>query len=327
MKTQFLALATLTFNLVACAHNASLKGNQNMKTNNVSQIYVFESDANGFNTNTVFFDNGEEVVAFDAQFTEELARQSIEFLRRKTQNPISYLVMTHPNPDKFNGASVFKKEGAIIVASESTSRSIEGVHAYKKYFFVNIAKMFSEETYPKPVAVDREFLSRLELKLSNGDSVILSEADRAGVSSNQTVAWIPSANALVVGDLIHNGVHAWLEGGIVNGAPKPDLVSWIEQLQGLLKDFDNSLEVFGGRGISSNLKKSVKSQILYLQKADSVVGEYVSSLGNRSSELLGVEAGIHHAELAKRFEKAFPKYKHSYMIQYGVYGLTNSKIQ
>ena len=32
--------------------------------------------------------------------------------------------------------------------------------------------------------------------------------------------------ALVVGDLIHHGVHAWLEGGIVDGRPRPDLEAW-----------------------------------------------------------------------------------------------------
>src|SRR5688572_4643558 len=79
-------------------------------------IHVFESDANGFNTKTVFIDNGEEVVAIDAQFTPELARKSLEFLRTKTSSPVTHLVITHPNPDKFNGASVFKDEGAEIIA-------------------------------------------------------------------------------------------------------------------------------------------------------------------------------------------------------------------
>jgi hypothetical protein len=54
-----------------------------------SRVHVFESDANGFNTKTFFYDNGSEVVAFDTQFTPALAEQALTFLRTKTNNPIS----------------------------------------------------------------------------------------------------------------------------------------------------------------------------------------------------------------------------------------------
>jgi hypothetical protein len=94
-----------------------------------------------------------------------------------------------------------------------------GVHAYKKYFFVNMAKMFTEENYPALESIDEVFEGRLELKLSNGKSVKLVELKGPGVSSTQTVAIVPELNALIVGDMIHHKAHAWLEGGIVNGNP------------------------------------------------------------------------------------------------------------
>ena len=110
------------------------------------KIFVYESDGNGFNTKTIFYDYGDEVVAVDAQFTPALAEKSLAFLREKTQNPLTYLIITHPNPDMFNGIPVFQKNGAKVIASNETAKAMAGVHAYKKYYFVNIAKMFTEDT-------------------------------------------------------------------------------------------------------------------------------------------------------------------------------------
>jgi glyoxylase-like metal-dependent hydrolase (beta-lactamase superfamily II) len=284
---------------------------------NARALYVFESDASGFNTKTVFFDNGEEVVAIDAQFTPELARKSLEFLRTKTANPVTHLVITHPNPDKFNGASVFKDEGAEIIASKLTAESIEGVHAYKKHFFVNVAKMFTEESYPVPVSVDRSFDRRLDLRLKDGTLLELSESGLPGVSTNQTVVSIPAAKALVVGDLVHEGAHAWLEGGIVDGAARPTIASWIQNLEELAKDFPADTIVYGGRGSEGLSSQVLPRQIAYLEKADALVGQYVASLRG---------AQMDFAALTQKFETAFPSHKLSYMIQYGAYGLANAKL-
>ena len=100
------------------------------------RIIEFTSDANGFHTKTIFYEGQEEVVAFDAQFTEKHARQAIEHLRKFTKKPISWLIITHPNPDKFNGAKVFQAEGAKVIASDLTKKNMPPVHAYKKYYFM-----------------------------------------------------------------------------------------------------------------------------------------------------------------------------------------------
>ena len=80
-------------------------------------LYTFDSGEAGFFTKTYFYDTGSEVVAFDAQFTPELAEAAIASLREQTDNPITSLVITHPNPDKFNGAPAFQAEGAEVTAS------------------------------------------------------------------------------------------------------------------------------------------------------------------------------------------------------------------
>jgi glyoxylase-like metal-dependent hydrolase (beta-lactamase superfamily II) len=329
MKLNTFIIAAQTCLVTFGCSAAQSKGDRSMASinNSQGQIYTFESDANGFNTKNIFYDNGQEVVVFDTQFTPEIAKKSLEFLRTKTQNPIRFVVVTHPNPDKFNGMSVFQSQGAKVIASRATANSMKGVNDYKKYYFVNIAKMFTDDTYPKLSQVDIVFDQSYKLQLKSGEVIDLTELAQPGVSSNQTVASIPSLNALIVGDLVHHNVHAWLEGGIVNGKPTPTLDGWISDLNEIRTSFGaRNPVVYGGRGEAVTLDQAVTEQITYLKKADAIVSHYVSALGDKKSELLGDKANQHYLAIQAEFEKAFPAYGLGYMIQYGVYGLVNSKL-
>lgn len=294
------------------------------KTNNPAvqgKLWSFKSDSQGFDTQNFFYDNGQQVIVFDTQFTEDYAKKSIAFIQSKTSSPITHVVITHPNPDKFNGIQAFQKLGAKVIASRKTVQAMPGVHAYKKYYFTKIAKSFTDKTYPTLPKVDIEFEDRYELKLKNGEILTLQELGSAGVSSNQTVAWLSSVNTWVVGDLIHYKVHAWLEGGIVNGKPVADIDQWKKTLAFWKKQVKAGQRVVGGRGESTDALRAIDEQIRYLSRAQELVGEYVKSLGDKASELKSDKAAEHHKALQEKFEKAFPEYKLGYMIGYGVYGL------
>lgn len=263
-------------------------------------------------------DTGEEVVVFDAQFTLEHARAAIEAIRRETDSPIRFLVVTHPNPDKFNGATAFREIGAEIVASKATAEAIPGVHAYKRAFFVDMAKMIPAEKYPAEPEIDVVFEGELRLPTKAGN-VVLRELTHPGVSSTQTVVFVEEANAVFVGDLVHHGAHAWLEGGVATGAPAPHIDSWIKALDELLA-FEGAT-VYGGRGAPAPVRDAVRDQQAYLREADGIVRAYVRDLGARRGELTGEKAATHHEAIAKRFEEAFPDRSLGYLVQYGVYGL------
>ena len=290
-------------------------------------LYTFDSGEAGFFTKTYFYDTGSEVVAFDAQFTPELAEQAIAYLRSQTDSPIASLVITHPNPDKFNGAPAFQDAGATVISSQATADAIPGVHAYKKAGFVGMG-MFTEETYPQQAIIDETFTDTHTLQLSDGKTVELGELSQPGVSSTQTVALIPELNALIVGDLVHHKLHAWLEGGIVNGQATPTLEGWIAGLRELEERFAGEPEpiVYGGRGEAAPLSEAVADQIAYLEQADKIVTDYIAGLGERASELSGPEAGEHYAAIQAELAAAFPEYAFPDMISFSVYGLVNSKL-
>lgn len=273
-------------------------------------LETFTSDSTGFDTHSFWLDTGREVVVFDAQFTEGYASQLIAEIRAKTASPIRWVVITHPNPDKFNGASAFQKIGAKVVASESTARAIPGVHAYKKGYFVNVAHAFTEATYPAQAKIDVTFRGDLDLPLEGTTKVRLHELQHAGVSSTQTVAFVPQLDALVVGDLVHHGAHAWLEGGIVDGKPAPDLASWALALDELRAY--GGATVYGGRGTQATVDAAVTEQKAYLTRMNEIVTRYVAEHGAAGADYKAITA------LAK---EAYPDHALPYLIEYGVYGL------
>jgi glyoxylase-like metal-dependent hydrolase (beta-lactamase superfamily II) len=229
-------------------------------------------------------------------------------------------VVTHPNPDKFNGASAFQAIGAKVVASKATAAAIPGVHAYKKSYFVEVARMFTAETYPRQATLDVTFEGSFTLPLEAG-SVRLVELKHAGVSTTQTVAVVAEARSLFVGDLVHHQAHAWLEGGIRDGKPQPDLASWRAALDELTTFAGYT--VHGGRGQVTPVEQAVPAQQAYLSALESLVKEYVQALPDRAV-LQGASAGEHWKALAGKAQQRFPEHAFPYLIEYGVYGLALS---
>jgi hypothetical protein len=120
---------------------------------------------------------------------------------------------------------------------------------------------------------------------------------------------------------VHHKAHAWLEGGIVDGKPVPDLPSWKLALDELSAYGDAT--VYGGRGEAAKVADAVKAEQAYLDEMNALITKYVADLGAAKSELSGPKAGDHYKKISALAAQAFPDYALQYMIDYGVYGLVN----
>jgi glyoxylase-like metal-dependent hydrolase (beta-lactamase superfamily II) len=311
--------------LIAMAATACLTAATVSSPANAGTLGVFQSDQNGFDTRTYWYDDGREVTVFDTQFVPTLTEAMVASIAKSTSNPIKRVIVTHPNPDKFNGLSVLHKLGAISIASKASADAMAGVNAYKRYFWINIAKAFTAETYPVFQPVQQTFSGKQVITLASGETITLTELKNPGVSTTQTVARIDATGDLIVGDLVHHNAHAWLEGGIVDGKPKPDIKGWIaalDELKGL-----GGKTVRGGRGDDAPVAEAVAQQQAYLSGIDQLVTEYVSGLGAARAELSDPAlAAKHHAAIQERAAAKFPSRRLAYLIGYGVYGLVNSKL-
>lgn len=289
------------------------------------ELHVFTSDAAGFHTHSFWYDDGQEVTVIDTQFTPQIAQSLVADIQKNTKSPITRVIVTHPNPDKFNALSVFHQVGAESISSTKTASAMSGVDAYKRYFWTKIAKAFTEESYPKVEPVKTTFDGKKTITLKSGETITLLELQKPGVSSNQVAVRIDATGDLFVGDLVAYQAHAWLEGGIVNGKPTPTLDGWradLRELETLGKG-----KLYGGRGEFGPISEVVNAQIEYLNKAEEIVTNYVKNLGAKAGELSDpVKSQGHFAAIQAEFVKSFPNYALPELIGYGVYGLALSKL-
>jgi len=290
------------------------------------ELGVFTSGSQGFNTHTYYNDDGQEVTVFDTQFVPALTRKMVNQIRSETDSPITRVVVTHPNPDKFNGLSVFADLGATSIASKATAEAMPGVHQYKKYYFTQIAGMFEPDEYPERQEIDKTFSGQHTIELASGETITLTELDHSRVSATQTVARIDAIGALIVGDLVHHDAHAWLEGGIVDGEPQPDLQAWkgaLRELRGLGGD-----TVYGGRGeMDVPVDAAVDQQLAYLDSVRAEVADYIDAHPGIAKDLDDAKkANKHYQALQQRLAQRFPDYELAYLVSAGIYGLLQSMV-
>lgn len=289
---------------------------------------VFTSDEKGFDTHTFYYDDGKEVVLIDTQFVPALTEAMVRQVKAATSSPITRVIVTHPNPDKFNGLATLHAMGVRSISSTAVADALPAVHAYKEAFWTRTMKAFPEGTYPKLEPVQQRFDGgQHTLKLASGETLTLFALRHAGVAAHQVVVRIDRTGDLIVGDLVHHHAHAWLEGGLVDGRPLPKIDGWIAALGELpaLASQHPRAKVYGGRGEFVRVGDAVAAQQAYLRRVREIVSAYVAELGERRVELSKADkAAAHHEALEKRIAQAFPAYKLPYMVRYSVYGLAQS---
>lgn len=143
--------------------------------------------------------------------------------------------------------------------------------------------------------------------------------DHPGVTTTQTIAVIDGTD-VIVGDLVASGVHAWLEGGIVDGQARPDVDGWIAGLDELRTRVGDQAVVHPGRGASGPAGTLIPAQQAYLRTMDDLDAADVDGLADPMADL-SADPDTHWAALTSQAEAAFPDYGLSYLVTYGVYGL------
>jgi glyoxylase-like metal-dependent hydrolase (beta-lactamase superfamily II) len=80
-------------------------------------VYLYWNDGS---SNTTFWVTDEGVLVIDTQQHPADARRLLAEIRKVTDKPIKWVLVSHPHGDHYLGNSVFKAEGATIVAHRDT---------------------------------------------------------------------------------------------------------------------------------------------------------------------------------------------------------------
>ncbi|GAB3484237.1 MBL fold metallo-hydrolase [Nocardiopsis coralliicola] len=142
------------------------------------------------------------LVCFEALATPEAARPWLAELRRHTDKPIRYLVLSHYHAVRVLGASAFGAEA--IVAHENTAALIaeRGEADWASEFgrMPRLAK--GADSVPGLTWPTVTFADRMAIELGGGrGSLVLAHLGR-GHTEGDIVAWLPQQRILFAGDLV-----------------------------------------------------------------------------------------------------------------------------
>ena len=200
-----------------------------------SRVGTYTSSHKGFMTSSYWIEGPEGVVVIDLQFLLSASEEFLNLVEAQTKKKVVLAIVLHPNPDKFNGTSVFQKRGIRVITSKSVAQHIPVVYQLRRKWFYERFKPEFPETEPKPeIEGSIPDKGMTELKVA-GLNLKLHGMGKGCSYSHLVVEW---EEHLFVGDLVTNGFHAWLEHGYVD-----EWIKRIEERQELEPEF-----VHPGRG-------------------------------------------------------------------------------
>jgi glyoxylase-like metal-dependent hydrolase (beta-lactamase superfamily II) len=190
-------------------------------------VYAFiapgPSTGEGLGANSGFVVGSRGVLVVDARQTPALANGLLEAVRSVTDAPVLYLVYTHYHPDHTWGASVFKDEGALLLACPETGRLLEFYSPrYLEYYRQSAPSVFDRMADVRIEPPDSTVRDGEAIELG-GVEVVLRCVGPAHTAGDCLVT-VPGERILFSGGLVSNGYHPNL------GDPDADPGNWLEVL-------------------------------------------------------------------------------------------------
>lgn len=218
----------------------------------------------GFTSNAGFVVTKAGVVVFDALGTPALGFALIQAIRKVTDQPIEYVVVSHYHADHIYGLQAFKDHtGATIIAQEKASvyihgnkASIQGDVASRRLAQRReaLAPWVNDNT--RVVEPDITFNDRLTLKL--GDSRFKLIYAGPAHSPSDSMMMVEPAGVLFTGDIVQNHRIPALDG------PDVDVENWLKGLA-TVRELNPRFIIPGHGNPSNNALEAIDFTDAYLK--------------------------------------------------------------
>jgi len=154
-------------------------------------VYVAEGFDFG---NIAFLVDPAGVVAIDAGTTEESARAAMKALRRVTDLPVRYVILTHSHWDHVGGLAAVREPGTVVIARANFARELSRMRSSQRTF----SWFFGSQPVGLDVHVDR-VVSANESLLHGGLEIRLIPVS-GGETEDALFVHLPKQGLLFVGD-------------------------------------------------------------------------------------------------------------------------------
>jgi glyoxylase-like metal-dependent hydrolase (beta-lactamase superfamily II) len=256
-------------------------------------VYAYTAEGDP-NVGAIF---GEEaVLVFDARATPVLAQSWIDEIRRLTDRPIAYVLLSHYHAVRVLGASAY--EAREVIASTRTQALIEERgQADWDSELGRFPRLFAAaETIPGLTYPSVTFEERATIDLG-GRTVELSWVGR-GHTAGDVVAWIPDCEVLFAGDLVESEAAPYMGDGSIQ--------DWRGETLDRVAAFEATALV-GGRGPVSRgeeVGRAIEDTRAFLTTTFDLTAEVQSSGGSIKQAFDAV-----HEALAPRYS-GYPIFEH-----------------
>ena len=163
--------------------------------------------------NAGFIVTREGVVVVDALASPRQGEALLRTIRSVTQQPVTWLVLTHHHPDHHFGAIVFRRAGAKVIAHPDTRvLASEGGSDALVADWVRVVGLDAMRGFEFADAPDRPVTGTDTLRLG-GRTIVITHPG-AGHTAGDLMVWLPKERVLFAGDLlIEDGVTMVVDGG------------------------------------------------------------------------------------------------------------------
>jgi glyoxylase-like metal-dependent hydrolase (beta-lactamase superfamily II) len=162
--------------------------------------------------NAGFIVTREGVVVVDALASPRQGEALLRTIRSVTQQPVTWLVLTHHHPDHHFGAIVFRRAGAKVIAHPDTRvLASEGGSDALVADWVRVVGADAMRGFAFANVPDRPVTSADTLRMG-GRTIVITHPG-AGHSAGDLMVWLPKERVLFAGDiLIEDGVTMVVDG-------------------------------------------------------------------------------------------------------------------
>lgn len=170
------------------------------------------------------------VVIIDALASPRQGEQLLATIRKVTDRPIAWLILTHHHPDHHFGAIVQRKAGARVIAHpDKRALASEGGEDALMADWVRVVGLDAMRGFEFADTPDRPVTTADTLRL--GGKILVITHPGAGHSPGDLVVWLPKERVLFAGDvLVEDGVSMVVDG---NSAVLLAVMDTIERLRPL----------------------------------------------------------------------------------------------
>jgi len=162
--------------------------------------------------NAGFVVTGDGVVVIDALASPSQGEQLLHAIRRITDQPVKWLILTHHHPDHHFGAVVLRKAGARVIAHpDRRVLAAEGGEDALIADWVRVVGLDAMRGFEFADTPDRAVTTADTLRL--GEKSIVVTHPGAGHSAGDLLVWLPKERVLFAGDvLVEDGVSMVVDG-------------------------------------------------------------------------------------------------------------------